>query len=300
MGRIRTVKPELIQQPWFATLTDAAARTYYGLLGVVDDLGRCAADPAFIAGQIFWGRQRTIAAIGRQLAELERASIIRRYTVSGSTYLEIVGWHEKGGPVYQHVNKPQGERFPGPDSDHDRTADRPGDVPDPIRFDPIRSEDLPPARVRAIPPSPTATPTQAPGPEARADARKLIRDKLEAARSRAAAARSVAIRPLLAFDRGLDSDLAGRIAITTSGDALGTLVDQASHAIAMAELEVTHGRKSFEWFTGAIFSGGNFARLAGMTPEDARRADPKRTGPSNVGRVEPHEPSAYGSGDQEL
>lgn len=156
MGRIRTVKPELIQQPWFATLTDAAARTYYGLLSVVDDAGRCAADPAFIAGQIFWGRQRTAGAIGRQLAELERANIIQKYTISGSEYLQILGWHEKGSPVYQQINKPQGEKFPAPESTDDRPSSGRETGPDPIRSDPIRNEpkDLSPAGARAIPPAP--------------------------------------------------------------------------------------------------------------------------------------------------
>jgi hypothetical protein len=149
MGRIRCVKPELIQQPWFGTLTDAAARTFYGLLGVVDDFGRCAAGPAFIAGQIFWGAQRSANAIGRQLAELERAGIIRRYAARGGEYLEILGWFDKGGPLYQQINKPQGERFPAPisstqgerfpqpDADYDRPTtgprDRPTTGPDPIR-----------------------------------------------------------------------------------------------------------------------------------------------------------------------
>jgi len=116
VGRIRSVKPELPQQPWFATLTDAAARTYYGLLSVVDDCGRCPADPLFIGGQIFWGRQRPAAAITRQLTELERAGIILRYRARGGEYLEIVGWSSKGGPLYQQINKEPDERFPAPES----------------------------------------------------------------------------------------------------------------------------------------------------------------------------------------
>jgi hypothetical protein len=136
VGRIRTVKPELIQQPWFATLSDSAARTYYGLLGVVDDFGRCGAAPSYIAGQIFWGSQRSANKIGKQLAELEREGIIRRYTVKGGEYLEIVGWFDKGGPLYQQINKPQGERFPAPSSDQDGPGARPDTGPD---LDPIRS-----------------------------------------------------------------------------------------------------------------------------------------------------------------
>lgn len=102
--------------------------------------------------------------------------------------------------------------------------------------------------------------------------REQLRAKLQAARTRAAAARKVEIKPLLAFDRGVDVDLTDRIARATTPAALQLIADQGQHAIAMAELEVTHGHKSFEWFTGAIFSGGNFSRLVGKTPDDVKRA----------------------------
>lgn len=115
MGRIRTVKPELPQQPWFATLTDAAARTYYGILALVDDHGRCPADPLYIGGQIFWGKPRAANVISRQLGELEKAGIIRRYSTRGADYLEILGWGLRGGPLYQQIKDNQGERFPPPE-----------------------------------------------------------------------------------------------------------------------------------------------------------------------------------------
>lgn len=107
------------------------------------------------------------------------------------------------------------------------------------------------------------------------------------------------VQPLLAFDRGIDRDLTDQLAACPTKAALATVVSQARHAIAMAELEVTHGGKSFEWFTGSIFTGGNFARLVGMTPEDARKprdrvARPGRDGPT--GRVEPKEPHEYPEG----
>lgn len=126
-----------------------------------------------------------------------------------------------------------------------------------------------------LPPEPPALQlepaTDRPDADVRAAARKLIRANLEAARSRAGAARKVAIKPLLAFDRGLDTDLGDRILRASTLAELRTLVDQATHAIAMAEFEVTHGGRDFTWFTGAIFSGGNFARLAGMTEAEAKR-----------------------------
>lgn len=116
MGRIRTVKPELPQQPWFGALSDVAARAFYGLLSLVDDCGRCPADRSYISGQIFWHKRRPARVIDGALDELERAGIIRRYTVRGDTYLEIRGWKDVGGPLYQQISKFQGERFPADES----------------------------------------------------------------------------------------------------------------------------------------------------------------------------------------
>lgn len=291
MGRIRSVKPELQQQPWFATLTDAAARTYYGLLGVVDDYGRCAADPLFVAGQIFWGQQRSAIAIGRQLAELERAGVIRRYRARGGEYLEILGWFDKGGPLYQHINKPQGERFPAPESDDDRPAagpqDGPANGPDPIRSDrdPIRSDQDPPPAY-AIPPSPEPVPVGVPttpvvaapaSPDAdqlaaHRAARRLVqlelRTELERERRAVAADLGVTDHGLLAQDPG-ERELAMHL-VNAGPAGLAAARGQALHAIAMAGLETRAQPSKFKWLTGAIFAERNFRRLVAMTAEDAR------------------------------
>jgi len=296
MGRIRTVKPELIQQPWFATLSDAAARTYYGLLAVVDDAGRCAADPSFIAGQIFWGRQRTAGAIGRQLAELERAGIILIYSARGGKYLEIQGWHEKGGAVYQQVNKPQGERFPAPDSNHDRPADRPGTGPDP-KANTNRNED-PPAPARATPAVLAAGPV-AGDLELRQAARAMLWRELGDLRRTIAAELGLDVRPLLAQDPG-ERELALRLAEVGSG-GLQDAIANARHVMAMAAAEARRPPGSVQWLTGVMFEARSWRRALGMTLADARRAGPKRAPNSSaVGRVEPHEPSAYTAGDVKL
>lgn len=128
----------------------------------------------------------------------------------------------------------------------------------------------------------------------RAAVRDELRVLLEAARSRAGNARAVAVKPLLAFDRGLDVDLNAHLTNATSSAALARVADQGRHAIAMAELEVTHGGKSFEWFTGAIFAGGNFSRLNGMTAEDAKRprAAPKGSVPAPAKKPRKPDPPA--------
>lgn len=143
-------------------------------------------------------------------------------------------------------------------------------------------EELSP-RARAIPRStesgteyrtqgPTSRPT---GPD-RSAVLNRIRTKLDAARVRAASTRGHTVNPLLAFDRGIDSDLRGQLDLASTVEALARVEAQATHAIAMAEICVTLGHERFEWFHGAIFSPGNFTRFASMTEDEARRP---RAGP---------------------
>lgn len=180
------------------------------------------------------------------------------------------------------------------------TAPPPSTTVDPRSQIPLIPE-VPPPRDPAVPST-----SPAPGIPDRTAVREALRAELQAARIRAGAARKVEVRPLLAFDRGIDSDLTGRLALCVTFAALELLAGQARHAIAMAELEVTHGGKSFEWFTGAIFSGGNFSRLVGMTRDDATRERPPPTGRKaprsiHVGRVEPLPSDQYTeSGDQKI
>lgn len=164
--------------------------------------------------------------------------------------------------------------------------------PDPVPV-PDRISDLPPARDPALQATEHAGQPERPTPQRRSAVRAQIRSELEAARQRSAKARGVEIRPLLAFDQGIDRDLNDHLALAPTGAALATVVEQARHAIAMAELEVTNGGKSLEWFTGAIFSGGNFRRLASKTADDIER-EKARAGPAGSGqnrhRPEPTRP----------
>jgi hypothetical protein len=113
-GRIRTIKPELAAWLPFAALTDGAARLFVMLYTLADDAGRCPASPSFIAGQVFYARQRSANVIGQLLAEIEEASLIRRYSTKGGTFLEVVGWSDKESPTYQYIKRPHPQRYPAP------------------------------------------------------------------------------------------------------------------------------------------------------------------------------------------
>lgn len=166
-----------------------------------------------------------------------------------------------------------------------------GNPPDPdpdLPPDPDLQISLP----RAIPPNTESAPVPAAPPatawpssgdpahqptrEDRKAVRDAIRAEINAARARVGAKLGTPLHPVLPFDRGLDSDLTGQLALATTRADLDALATQARHAVAMAELEAIAEPERVQFLTGAIFSGGNFARLAGKTAETAR-AGPKRS-----------------------
>ena len=114
MGRIRTIKPEVLQTPAIASLPDVAHRTFFGLYSLVDDEGRTPADPLYIAGALFWARPRELAEVAAALELLADRLLVRPYSVVGVRYLEIVGWRDKDAITYQQINKPQPAKHPPP------------------------------------------------------------------------------------------------------------------------------------------------------------------------------------------
>lgn len=141
MGRIRTIKPELRDLLEFAQLTDGAARLFLMLFTLVDDKGRCGASPAYLAGNVFFARPRSLKSIGQLLSELEAAGFIARYTAKGSPWLEIPGWvqktGERGGHWSQRIDKPQPTTSPvppwGDSANHSANHSANDSAPDPIR-----------------------------------------------------------------------------------------------------------------------------------------------------------------------
>lgn len=170
-GRIRTIKPELREHFAFAAVTDRAARLFLMLYTIVDDEGRCPASPAYLAGNVFFARPCAATAIGKGLAELEAADLVKSYAVNGAPFLEIVGWRSQGSVTHQRIDKPQPARYPAPewadsrnDSGNDSKTDsrtdqyldqRPGPVPVPGPGELVAScaADSPPAPAGWKPPA---------------------------------------------------------------------------------------------------------------------------------------------------
>lgn len=108
-GRIRTIKPELVENAAIAHLSHEAFRTFICLITLADDYGNLAATPKRLQGIIFWGTPSK-AGIEQLLDELEKANKIQRYVVQCKEYLFITGWYE-----HQYIQKRGKPRVPAID-----------------------------------------------------------------------------------------------------------------------------------------------------------------------------------------
>ena len=72
-GRIRTIKPELLEDEKTASLSDSEFRVFIGLLLLADDYGNFRANPTWVRSQIYWARD-DVGQIRETLATLSRLS----------------------------------------------------------------------------------------------------------------------------------------------------------------------------------------------------------------------------------
>lgn len=106
-GRIRTIKPELLENARTGRLDDEAWRLYVSMLLLADDYGNLYGDPNRIGGSVFWnGPPRNVR---ETLARLSRVGLVLEYEVSGQPYVAILGWAQ-----HQRVDKPGKPRVPAP------------------------------------------------------------------------------------------------------------------------------------------------------------------------------------------
>lgn len=111
-NRIRTIKPEILEDEKTAFLSHLEYRLFTGAWIVADDYGNLRGDPDYVRCQIVWASKETRDTVSDALAKLERAELVRRYTVRGQTYYHILNFHK-----HQRIDKPGKPKCPGPDQD---------------------------------------------------------------------------------------------------------------------------------------------------------------------------------------
>lgn len=111
-GRIRTVKPEWLEDERMAAATDAARLLSIGLILLADDHGNGRAHLLFLASHI-WpyanDSQETLRRADGALRELATIGFIQLYEVGKQQYYSIRNWKK-----HQRVQHPSMPRVPGP------------------------------------------------------------------------------------------------------------------------------------------------------------------------------------------
>jgi hypothetical protein len=110
MPRIRTIKPEFWKSEAIAALPKETRLTFIGLWTYVDDNGVGLDNPKLITAELYALEEDprdTLASVSRDMLRLAGAGRIRRYTVDGKGYFEIVGWRE-----HQRIDRPNKPRYP--------------------------------------------------------------------------------------------------------------------------------------------------------------------------------------------
>jgi hypothetical protein len=106
-GRIRTIKPEILEDDKTAALTDAEWRLFVSAFLLADDHGNFRASPALVDGQVFWASRIIRESVASLLESLASRGLISLYAVRGQPYAKINGW-----PKHQKVDKPGAPRMP--------------------------------------------------------------------------------------------------------------------------------------------------------------------------------------------
>lgn len=95
-GRIRTIKPELMEDAITAGLSHAAFRLFVGMIVLADDHGNLRASPKWLEGQVFHGRDiEHCGACCLSMTDLVGelgAKLVTFYDVDGQQYAHLNGW----------------------------------------------------------------------------------------------------------------------------------------------------------------------------------------------------------------
>ena len=113
-GRIRSIKPELLEDRKTAGLSPDAFRLFIGAILLADDFGNLRAEIGWLEGQVFWSTPATGGRSGVEecMDELTAAGLLVSYESHGQQYAAVTGWQK-----HQKVDHPGKPRVPGPNDD---------------------------------------------------------------------------------------------------------------------------------------------------------------------------------------
>lgn len=116
--RIRSIKPEILDDGVTAALPHLEWRLFVSLWLLADDYGNLHGHVAQVKGAALWRTGDTEDRVREALARLSADSLIQPYTVRGQDYVHILGWSK-----HQKVDHPGKALIPGPDQADSNTCD---------------------------------------------------------------------------------------------------------------------------------------------------------------------------------
>jgi len=160
-GRIRSVKPEILEDAVTAGLSDMAYRIFTGIFVLCEDSGRFRAETGWLMGQIYWKRPVSVGAFSAAIQELVNARLVVLYEASGQRYGVVRTWTK-----HQKISHPAAARLPAPpwgDGDPPESIKSPsGGPPEVLRTDPDPDPDPDPDHLSTAPPGLDAPSTGGP------------------------------------------------------------------------------------------------------------------------------------------
>lgn len=115
-GRIRTLKPEILEDEVTGRLEGEEFKLFIGMILRADDYGNMRAQPDLVERQVFCFA-RPSRDIRELLATLSDKGLIELYTNGVQQYAHVVGWGK-----HQKVDKPGNPRVPGPSQTNSRDS----------------------------------------------------------------------------------------------------------------------------------------------------------------------------------
>ena len=104
--RIRTIKPEILDDDKTSSLPSREWRAFVSLITLADDRGHVRANPRWLVGQIFWSAPEKVD-IYEVLANLSRVGLVVLYSHAGQPFLLVKHWKR-----HQKVDHPARPRMP--------------------------------------------------------------------------------------------------------------------------------------------------------------------------------------------
>lgn len=156
-GRIRTIKPEILEDDVACSMSDAAWRLWVSSWTLADDHGNLRASARYLAAQVWQDTGRDVQPI---IDELIACGRFEPYAVNGQRYVHIKNWEK-----HQRVDNAGKERVPRPDSDDGSWGTSSPRLAESLREPPRVSANLGDSPLRARAPSPTSDPDHDPEEE---------------------------------------------------------------------------------------------------------------------------------------